>query len=36
VFWNALEACIENKIAITLEDLLLSLEDASGRFTYTI
>ena len=35
-FWNDLQLYIESKIDITLEDLLLTLEDARGKFTYTI
>lgn len=35
-FWNDLQAHIEQKIDISLEDLLLELQDSKGKFIYTI
>ncbi len=35
-FWNDLQTCIENKIDISLEDLLLKRQDTKGKFIYTI
>ncbi len=35
-FWNDLQTFIEEKIDITLEDLLLQAQDAKGKITYTI
>ena len=35
-FWDDLQTFIEKKIDISLEDLLLGLQDAEGKFIYTI
>ena len=35
-FWEGLRRCIEEHLSITLEELLLRLQDAKGRFIYTI
>jgi Rrf2 family cysteine metabolism transcriptional repressor len=35
-FWNDLQSAIESQLDVSLEDLLLKMQDSKGKFIYTI